>query len=269
MSVKIGVDGTASVTFDDGVVFSFKSRMMPADTRKNEWHFYDTKGRVLPNYMVNASRFHSTIIKLRFEIEDLWMALRDYPALEYMDFDGDEFGDPVSTGSITAVDLFGNVSHIVDSNKRVLVNKTMQGHVLDQGYVIRHVWAEGRRNYIQSVGFGTGAMARVNELGANLVWGQVSLRSIRNMATRYYQQRTGKSAALFEHEAGYDEVPLIVEENRRADSGEVTSNPHVPVGTVSSARRPGVFGSIEIGTETNALDVISDENYMLNASGAR
>lgn len=36
----------------------------------------------------------------------------------------------------------------------------------------------------------------------------------------------------------------------------------VPVGTVSSARPRGVMGSIPIGHETNALDVIGDENAL-------
>lgn len=36
----------------------------------------------------------------------------------------------------------------------------------------------------------------------------------------------------------------------------------VPVGTVSSARPRGVMGLIPAGHETNALDVISDENYL-------
>jgi hypothetical protein len=41
-----------------------------------------------------------------------------------------------------------------------------------------------------------------------------------------------------------------------ADKG--TIQPHVPVGQVSSARPNGVFGSIPRGSETNALDVISE-----------
>ncbi len=38
------------------------------------------------------------------------------------------------------------------------------------------------------------------------------------------------------------------------------TNQTVPVGQVSSARPPGVMGSIPIGSETNALDVISERN---------
>lgn len=40
------------------------------------------------------------------------------------------------------------------------------------------------------------------------------------------------------------------------------SNPTVPVGTVSSMRPRGVMGSIPVGYETNALDVIGDENAL-------
>ncbi|GEM_PF-4624302 len=46
----------------------------------------------------------------------------------------------------------------------------------------------------------------------------------------------------------------------------IETHPHVPVGTVSSARPPGVMGTIEAGTETNALDVISEQN-LLNSYG--
>jgi hypothetical protein len=38
--------------------------------------------------------------------------------------------------------------------------------------------------------------------------------------------------------------------------------PHVPIGTVSSARPNGLSGTIPIGSETNALDVMSDEQYL-------
>lgn len=37
---------------------------------------------------------------------------------------------------------------------------------------------------------------------------------------------------------------------------------HVPVGQVSSARPPGVMGSIPVGSETNMLDVISEMNAL-------
>ncbi|PKR53973.1 hypothetical protein [Thalassospira marina] len=39
------------------------------------------------------------------------------------------------------------------------------------------------------------------------------------------------------------------------------ATPTVPVGQVSSARMPGTFGAIPLGSETNALDVISEQNY--------
>lgn len=49
-------------------------------------------------------------------------------------------------------------------------------------------------------------------------------------------------------------------------AGDVTderpSPPQVPVGTVSSARLPGQFGSIPGGYETNALDVISEQTRL-------
>ncbi|MDP9837668.1 hypothetical protein J2T09_002425 [Neorhizobium huautlense] len=263
MGVSISSDDMTTVSFDDGTVYIFKSRMISESPGSEDWHYYDTTGRVLPNYMVNTSKFNPKPIKLRFEIDDVWMGLRDYPALEYLDFDGDEFGDPVTTGSVTRVDLFGNVSHIVNAAKRVLVNKTMPGHKLNVGYVVRHVWAEGPRNYIQSIGFGTGPMARPNEWGADLVWGAVSLRSIRNMAMRYYEQRTGKSSMLFPHEDGYDDVPLVVEDGRNARVGMIRT--HAPVATLSSARLPGVMGNIPLGSETNALDVISEQNHMLSS----
>ena len=60
------------------------------------------------------------------------------------------------------------------------------------------------------------------------------------------------------------------EQNRReaADRNQSSRPPppavnsQVPVGRVSSARLPGVMGSIPTGTETNGLDVISDQNAL-------
>jgi len=41
------------------------------------------------------------------------------------------------------------------------------------------------------------------------------------------------------------------------------ATPHVPVGQVSSMRPNGLMGSIPAGSETNALDVIGDQNNLL------
>lgn len=48
------------------------------------------------------------------------------------------------------------------------------------------------------------------------------------------------------------------------NNGERARQQVVPVGTVSSARPRGVMGNIPVGYETNALDVISDQNAMFN-----
>ena len=47
----------------------------------------------------------------------------------------------------------------------------------------------------------------------------------------------------------------------------VSSEVYVPIGTVSSARMPGDFGSVKAGYETNALDAIGDTNYKDNING--
>jgi hypothetical protein len=205
-------DGLAVVEFNDGVKFSFKTGLTSSDVKPggklgDNWHDYDTGAWVVPT-MISYGRVP---VKLRFELEDLWMALRDYPALEYTSKKEDDFGDPVSTGDVTYVDLFGNVEHIVDNAKRVLVNKTRPDHTLHEGYVARHVWKSGDKFYIQSLGFGTGALATMNELPSGLVWGAISMRTIRSLAVRYYEKRTGKDGSLFPGEPGYSEIPKVAQ----------------------------------------------------------
>ena len=93
-----------------------------------------------PATIFTAPRIQSL---LKFELDDVWMGLRDYPALEYMDAEktfSEEFGNPVVTGSRTVVDLFGEVVHTVCRTKMVLVNATAPDHALHEGYVLRHVY---------------------------------------------------------------------------------------------------------------------------------
>lgn len=149
--------------------------------------------------------------KYFFEVQDVWMGLRDYPALEYTDIGKEDFGDPVSTGDTTNVDLFGPVTHIVDNEKRVLVNKTTVTHTLHNGFVVRHVWAEGPKVYVQSIGFGVGKYARANEIPSGLVWGSISMKTIRSMAIKYYSRRTGKKGIVMENDPRFDDIPNVVD----------------------------------------------------------
>lgn len=64
------------------------------------------------------------------------------------------------------------------------------------------------------------------------------------------------------------EAPQIVSPGFFTNSSGETVEPPVqrmiPVGRVSSARLPGQMGSIPVGSETNALDVISDTAYRMS-----
>ena len=210
--------GTATVEFSDGTSFSFATEI-PADAiedSEQNWHDYNVN-RAVPTVLRESP---STIFSLghvlsviKFELEDVWMGLRDYPALEYMDDEktfSSEFGNPVSTGDETVVDLFGAVTHIVDNDKRVLVNLTTPTHDLHNGYVIRHPYSDGSgRVFVQSIGFGTGAMATLNELGANVTWGGNSLNTISLMASEYYAIRTGKHSIYYPTDPEFSEIPIV------------------------------------------------------------
>jgi hypothetical protein len=67
--------------------------------------------------------------------------------------------------------------------------------------------------------------------------------------------------------------PAVRETETRQAAAEartsVVNTQHVPVGRVSSARLPGVMGAIPVGSETNALDVISENNRILGLSKVR
>ncbi|WP_299305596.1 hypothetical protein [uncultured Litoreibacter sp.] len=214
--VSIAVGGVATVRFDDGVSFSFPTAINPAQVGGDGWHYYDTHSggaRAMPNVETQGASFMGFAVvhwyKYRFSVDDVWMGLRDYPALEYTDSDFDEFGDPVSTGDTTVVDLFGPVTHIVDNSKRVLINQTTPAHSLHEGYVARHVYQVGPRVFVQSVGFGVGKWARANEIPSGFVWGSVSMKSIRSMAAQYFEQRTGKDGILMENDPEFDSIPMI------------------------------------------------------------
>ncbi len=47
---------------------------------------------------------------------------------------------------------------------------------------------------------------------------------------------------------------------------EAIEGPHLPVGTVSSARYPGQYGTVPVGYETNALDVMGDTGAATGAA---
>jgi hypothetical protein len=215
--VNIADNGTATVRFDDGVIYSFASGITPRQRQSGQWHYYDTHAsgkKAMPNVeTMGASMMGYAVVhwyKYFFEVQDVWMGLRDYPALEYTNFGKEDFGDPVSTGDTTNVELFGPVTHIVDSDKRVLVNKTTPTHTLHNGFVVRHVWSEGPKVYVQSIGFGVGQYARANEIPSGVVWGSVSMKTIRSMAVKYYERRTGKKGIVMENNPRYNDIPDVV-----------------------------------------------------------
>ena len=216
--LEIDPSGLATVTFSDNTTFSVPTGISDTSKWKREhsWHDYNVNRPVptvfstWPATIFTAPRIQSL---LKFELDDVWMGLRDYPALEYMDAEktfSEEFGNPVVTGSRTVVDLFGEVVHTVCRTKMVLVNATAPDHALHEGYVLRHVYnGSGGRIFVQSLGFGTGANPRTNEFGAEAIWGGTSLWSIAIMASEYYARRTGRHAIYYERDPEFSDIPIV------------------------------------------------------------
>ena len=179
--VSITTQGRATVTFDDGVSFSFQTATLYSHSWANNpnWHYYDTSGIVHTHV---PGPHGSTLGRYRMELVDVWQALKDYPALEFLDGESEEYGDPVTTGSLTDVDLFGPVYHIVNDQNMVLVNATTPQHTLHDGYVCRHPYPQGDHFVVQSIGFGTGVLGTPNELLAYQAWGNASMLPINQFA---------------------------------------------------------------------------------------
>jgi hypothetical protein len=216
--LTIDSSGRATVTFADEVTFSISTGISASSIgrRDRSWHDYNvnraapTVLTTRPQTIFSPPRVYSV---MKFELQDVWMGLRDYPALEYMDAETTftaEFGNPVVTGSKTVVDLFGEVVHTVDSQKMVLVNATAPDHDLHEGYVLRHCYnGSGGRILLQTLGFGTGANPRTNEFGAEAIWGGTSLWSISIMASEYYARRTGRHAIYYESDPEFARIPIV------------------------------------------------------------
>lgn len=206
------------MVFDDGVTFSFPTGIDPkAPSTTENWHYYEVN-RKMPTVIASNSQWAPARVmaKYRFELQDVWMALRDYPALEYTNSGkADDMGDPVKTGDVTQVDLFGPVVHIVDDAKMVLINKTLPSHTLHEGFVARHIYAVSPHVIqLNSVGFGVGAYARINEFGSQPVWGNVSTNTIRTIASRYYKQRTGQDSLVLPKNPAFGSIPEIYDGQR-------------------------------------------------------
>lgn len=199
-------NGIATVTFADGVSFSFSVSISAEDVGGDEWHENSNRAEITKRYL--QANIGSVLVLNPYELEDVWEALKDYPAIEFVGapwneggfealLDIDEYGDPVSTGSRTVVDGFGAVTHIVDDSKKVLVNATTPTHTLHEGYVCRHVFDDGNQNYftLQSVGFGTGNHAGMNTFFSPLVWDHMTTEIIEGFASQKYADRTGQDTS--------------------------------------------------------------------------
>lgn len=111
--ISIEISGNATVEFSDGTQFTFRTDIPPSaiDDTAQSWHDYDVNRAVptvassVPSSIFSPGRVNSVF---KFELQDVWMGLRDYPALEYLDDEktfSEEFGNPVSSGDKTVVDL--------------------------------------------------------------------------------------------------------------------------------------------------------------------
>ncbi|EFO30072.1 putative YD repeat-containing protein [Roseibium sp. TrichSKD4] len=88
---------------------------------------------------------------------------------------------PVVSGQISIADLglpgqiddIGPVRHIVNPADYSVRNDTVDGHILHPGSVVRRVVARDGKVFIQTLGEGTGALPRINEATAGVLWGNV------------------------------------------------------------------------------------------------
>ena len=221
---SVSASGVVTVVFRDGFSFSFSTQISPSNIGVSPWHLHGVSGKLptiktyggLPVGFPPAGLLPVPQIpyaKLKFEFEDCWMGLRDYPEIEYLDLDvtfDSEFGNPVQNDDITQVDLWGPVDHIIDSRKAVLVNATLPAHGLHEGYVVRHVIGEADGTIsIDSVGFGIGPHADVNDLGAPLVWARASLKTISRFAAQYYFIRTGNPGTIYPFQDGFLDISNV------------------------------------------------------------
>lgn len=198
--------GVCTVTFADDVSFSFPMSLEDDAQSDDNWHFYSVRAEISKRGV--QFNIGSALVLNPYELVDVWEALRDYPALEFIGapwkeggFEGlldvQEYGDPVSTGDRTVVDLFGPVTHIVDHEKMVLINRTEATHALHDGYVARHVFDDGNRNYfsLQSIGFGVGSGGGPNSFFSPMGWDHAISDIIEAFASQKYTERTGEDSS--------------------------------------------------------------------------
>jgi hypothetical protein len=88
-------------------------------------------------------------------------------------------GVSVSDGDMTDIPGFGRVRHIVDADRRTIVNTTMPEHRLHPGNVLRSIVQEGDDLFVVTQGYGTGVWPGPNEVAGPRLWPAVDI-GIRN-----------------------------------------------------------------------------------------
>jgi hypothetical protein len=81
---------------------------------------------------------------------------------------------PVSTGDRSFAWPVGTVTHTVRGS--VVLNQTLEGHLLHDGMVVRCAAQRGGMIYVDSIGFGRGDLPGPNASGASFLWGFVDSR---------------------------------------------------------------------------------------------
>lgn len=79
----------------------------------------------------------------------------------------------VSDGDVTDIPGLGRVRHIVDADRRTIVNTTMPEHLLHPGNVFRSIVREGDDLFVVTHGYGTGVWPKANEVAARRLWPKV------------------------------------------------------------------------------------------------
>lgn len=101
--------------------------------------------------------------------DDIWRNLQEDPAPSF----GLSASDMLQqTGDTSSVPGLGSVTHHIDSDQRVVANVTNPDHQLHPGVVMRAPFEHEGQHFILTIGFGNGAMPRMNEYGADHLWGE-------------------------------------------------------------------------------------------------
>ncbi|BDD06013.1 hypothetical protein [Aureibacter tunicatorum] len=79
-------------------------------------------------------------------------------------------------GTLLNVSLLGTVKSLADESTLSVVNKTMPGHMLHPGAVLRQVVLSDRKLMIRTTGIGKGVFPKLNNLLASTIWEPVDAK---------------------------------------------------------------------------------------------